>query len=338
MGVTIKDIARVAGVSYSTVSKALNNSSLVKEETKTKILTVAREMQYQPNLAAKKLVSKRNRTIGIAWPTLERLALSTLITRITAELERKNYYTVLSINPAQSAVALFNRLQVDAILVFEESRLSQDTTTISSEIPVLYFADWQTSRPHLCVSRKQAIRKAVHYLHGMGHRKIGYVGEIGTSSGTQFEKLKGYEEAMKELALPIKPEYRCHIDEPVWQEGYKAAGLLLQCVDRPTAIISSSYETSLGIFMALKERRIHIPEDVSLISYDHIPQLADLDIPITAVGVPVDRMASHIAHSVIQLIESPENSPVCDVLEAELIERESCAPPKSIGGIGSATC
>lgn len=328
MGITIKDIARVAGVSYSTVSKALNNSPLVKEETKVKILALAQELQYQPNLAAKNLVSKRSRIIGIVWPTLERLALSTLVTRITEELEGINYYTVLSINRIESAVALFKRLQVDGILVFEESRLSGETMLFSSKIPILTFTDRESSRPHLNANRKQAIRKAVHYLNGMGHRNITYVGEIDTPYGTQYEKLKGYTEAMKELKLPLRPEFQVHIDEPVWLEGYRAARLLLQSTDKPTAVISSSYETTLGMMLAFKESQISIPEDLSLISYDNIPQLANLDISITAVGIPVDTIAKNIVQSIIQLIENPENSLTSNAMEAVIFERESCSPPK----------
>src|SRR5690606_27702038 len=96
--VTIKDIAERAGVSFSTVSKALRDSPLVKEETKRRILDVARELGYQPNFAARRLVSRRSWAVGVVWPSVERTALSYLITRINAQLERLGYVTVLSIN------------------------------------------------------------------------------------------------------------------------------------------------------------------------------------------------------------------------------------------------
>ncbi|GAE92175.1 hexuronate utilization operon transcriptional repressor ExuR [Gracilibacillus boraciitolerans JCM 21714] len=90
MNVTIKDIAKEANVSYSTVSKALNNSPLVKEITKQKILRVAKQMGYEPNLAAKQLVRKKTEVIGLLWPTIERLVLATLVTNISKLLKPRH--------------------------------------------------------------------------------------------------------------------------------------------------------------------------------------------------------------------------------------------------------
>ncbi|WP_317951116.1 LacI family DNA-binding transcriptional regulator, partial [Rossellomorea marisflavi] len=98
MGVTIKDIAKAAGVSFSTVSKALRDSPLVKEPTKKRITDIAMELGYQPNAAARSLVSKKSHTIGIIWPTIEGTAHSSLITRLNTQLEQLSYTTLISIN------------------------------------------------------------------------------------------------------------------------------------------------------------------------------------------------------------------------------------------------
>src|SRR5690606_16412833 len=120
MNVTIKDIARLAGVSYSTVSKALNDSPLVKSETRQRIVELAKQLGYEPNHAAKSLVSRRSMTIGVLLPSLERVALSALVSRINDALASRGYEVILSILPPAHAARLFQRLQVDGIVVFED--------------------------------------------------------------------------------------------------------------------------------------------------------------------------------------------------------------------------
>ena len=104
MSMTIKDIARIAGVSYSTVSKALNDSPLVKSDTKKRIVAIAEEIGYEPNFAAQRLVSKQTKIIGLIWPTIERLVLSTLVTKISDEINKTPYSMILSVDPVQASI------------------------------------------------------------------------------------------------------------------------------------------------------------------------------------------------------------------------------------------
>ena len=121
MSVTIKDIAKIAGVSYSTVSKALNDSPLVKSETKERIVEIANEIGYEPNFAAQRLVSKQTKIIGLIWPTIERLVLSTLVTKISDEINKTPYSMILSVDQVQTSLETFKRFQVDGIILFEEN-------------------------------------------------------------------------------------------------------------------------------------------------------------------------------------------------------------------------
>jgi LacI family transcriptional regulator len=107
MSVTIKDIARESGVSYSTVSKALNNSPLVKPETKKKVLETANMLGYTPNFAAKNLVSKKSRTIGLVWPAIDRIALTALVSKINELVTAENYFMILSVDEADKAIGMF---------------------------------------------------------------------------------------------------------------------------------------------------------------------------------------------------------------------------------------
>ncbi|OPF70706.1 LacI family DNA-binding transcriptional regulator, partial [Bacillus paralicheniformis] len=166
MTVTIKDIAHASGVSYSTVSKALRNSPLVKPDTKKKVLQVAEQLGYTPNFAARSLASKKSQTIGLVWPTIERIALSALVTKINEVVEKNSYSMILSVNRAKEAVELFKSFRVDGIMIFEEGGETQLSDDTGLTIPILsYGVSGEHTHPIIDVNHKKAIYKAVAYLY-----------------------------------------------------------------------------------------------------------------------------------------------------------------------------
>ncbi|RBW69731.1 LacI family DNA-binding transcriptional regulator [Bacillus taeanensis] len=325
MGITIKDIANAAGVSFSTVSKALNDSPLVKPETKSKILKTAKELGYEPNFAAQRLVSKQSKTIGLVWPTVERAALSTLVTKINEEIEKHGYSMILSINPAASAVEMFRRFQVDGIIVFEENnnRLKVD---FSPDLPVIsYGAAHNQTVPVIDVNYKKAMYQAVHYLYELGHTNISYVGDFSPIDQRQIEKYKGFLEAMEQFNLDVNERSLINSGGLDWYDGYMATKRLLNSGFIPSAIVGGSYDISSGIIRAVREENLIIPKDISIIGYDNIPQMANLETPLTSVGVPVDELAKSIVHSLLKQMAEPNSLPLLQTLQPELKERASCA-------------
>ncbi|MBU6146417.1 MAG: LacI family transcriptional regulator, partial [Paenibacillaceae bacterium] len=172
MSVTIKDIARLAGVSYSTVSKALNNSPLVRTEKKQRIRELAKQLGYQPNMVAKSLVSKRSMSIGIVLPSFDSSATGVLLEQVHNELLRRRYDVVLSMLPTEAAIDFFLRQRVDGIIAFEDLRPTTVANRMTTELPMVSIgsAPVFSSRYALVdTKRKDAIRQAVRYLHGRGH-------------------------------------------------------------------------------------------------------------------------------------------------------------------------
>ncbi|TDL92835.1 LacI family transcriptional regulator [Vibrio vulnificus] len=329
MGITIKDIANVSGVSFSTVSKALNNSPLVKPETKLKIIKIAKELGYEPNFAARRLVSKETKIIGLVWPSIERIALSTLVTKINAEIEKNNYSMILSINSTKSAVEKFKRFQVDGIIIFEENDNQIDDDSLSLKIPIISYGRCnQTSIPFIDVNYKKAMYLAVEYLYKLGHKDISYIGDFSLSDSRQTEKYEGFIEAMKQFNLQIIGPSLINTGGLDWQSGYRATNRLLQSSKIPSAIIGGSYDISGGIIRAVTENNFIIPKDISIIGYDNIPNMGDLETPLTSIGVPVEILANKITDSLLQLIQNPNSVPLIQKLEPELKERISCAQVK----------
>jgi len=327
--VTIKDIAERAGVSFSTVSKALRGSPLVKEETKRRILDVARELGYQPNFAARRLVSRRSWAVGVVWPSVERTALSYLITRINAQLERLGYVTVLSINEPRSAVDVFHRFQVDAILVFDDrgERPPLDELAGYGRIPILvYGTTGRTPFPTVDVNRKQAIRLAVRHLADLGHRRLVYVGRPARYDPLQEEKIAAFRREMAALGLPCPEDAVLDTEGMAFHDGFIAMRAILARQPLPTAVIGGSFDLTRGILRAAREAGLAVPERLSVVSYDNIPLADELDSPVTAAGVPAETLAGAIAARLAALIERPDDTSGV-ILEPELAVRASTAPP-----------
>lgn len=324
MNITIKDIANKAGVSYSTVSKALNDSPLVKNSTKQQIIELANKMGYEPNFAAQKLVSKQTKIIGLIWPTVDRVVLSTLVTKINNIINQTPYSMILSVDPVQTSLDMFRRFQVDGIILFEENI---DTHVKPSTIPLLSYGvagKKQLNYPLIDANQEQAMYDAVKYLYNLDHNKIAYIGDFSANDPLQIEKLLGFRKAMKHFGLALNKDNQIDTQGLDWYNGYLAVNKLLNKPNLPTAIIGGSYDISSGIIRGIKEKKIRIPQDISIISYDNVPQMANLEVPLSCIGVPIDKLASEIVKSIISYIENKDLKPFIKKMTPELLERGSC--------------
>ncbi|MBU8880711.1 LacI family transcriptional regulator [Bacillus sp. FJAT-29790] len=332
MTITIKDIAHKAGVSYSTVSKALNDSPLVKPETKNKIIKIAKEMGYEPNYAAQRLVSKQSRVIGVIWPTLERIAPSSLVTKINEEISKHSYSMILSIDSIKTSIELFKRFQVDGVIVFDEHN-QEMLKYLSTFLPtVTYGVSKDKAYPVIDVNYQEAMNIAVEYLFHLGHEKISFVGDFSPIDDRQIEKYYGFQKAMSKFGLPITSHNLINTTGLGWYDGYTATNKILNSSFKPTAIIGSSFDISAGVVRALRDANYIIPKDISVISYDNIPQMANMEIPLTSVGVPVAEMAHHMVHTLLAYIEDKHSVPLAQTLTPTFTERNSCAQANIITG------
>lgn len=325
LSVTIKDIAHVAGVSYSTVSKALNNSPLVQEKTKRKIIKISEEMGYKPNFAARSLVSNQTKVIGLIWPTIERVVLSTLVTKISHEINKTPYSMILSVDPIETALETFRRFQVDGIILFEENVDIAVHSTTTSLLSYGVTREGKLDYPVIDPNHEQAMHMAVEYLTSLGHTKIAYIGDLSSHDLMQIEKYKGFKKAIQTSNLIADEQCLIDTNGLDWYDGYAATNAFFDLNDRPTAIVGGSYDISGGITRGILERELSIPDDISLISYDNIPQMANMEVPMTSIGVPVDQLALEIVQSIIQLVEDDSQEPFSHKIQPVLEKRNSCA-------------
>jgi len=325
--VTIKDIARRAGVSFSTVSKALQNSPLVRPSTKQRVLAIAKEMGYEPNLAARSLVSRKTGAIGAVWPSIERGALSALLTELHGRLESEGWTMLLSMSRPETAIQTFRRFRLDAVLMFgdrdlDEARIAEIRRL---QIPVLvYGAAGRAPFSTVDVNRGNAVRLAIDHLAELGHRQIAYIGEPRTPDPLQTVKIDAFFGEMARRGLPCGGESVVPLDGLDFHDGYWAARSLLQRDDPPTAVVTGGIDLTRGLLRAVRDLGRSVPDDLSVVSYDNLPQMEDLEVPMTAVGAPVSEIAAAIARTIRELVGGPDTIRTV-YLEPELIVRKSTA-------------
>ncbi|OIJ14684.1 hypothetical protein BKP37_07945 [Anaerobacillus alkalilacustris] len=329
MSITIKDIANAAGVSDSTVSKALRDSPLVQDKTKSNILKIAHEFGYQPNVVARSLVSKKTNTVGVVWPTIERATPSALITIITEELEKHSYSTLLAINKVTSSIETFSQFQVDAILIFNDQKNEiNHRAVLRSNVPTLcYGIANQSPYPTVDVNRRLAIQMAVQHLISIGHTNIAYIGDLSKNDPMQEEKVIGFMQEMKKNGI-LRFENMVETNGLDQYDGYLAMKSVLKQEVLPTAIISGSYDLTKGIMKAISETKLRVPKDLSIIGYDIVPKRDLRDLEISIVGVPLPKIKDKVVETLLKIT----GNQVIDLaikLEPELRITNSCASPRT---------
>jgi LacI family transcriptional regulator len=189
MAVTLKDVAKACGVSYSTVSKALKNSPLVKPNTKAYIQQKAADMNYIPNHSARALVSKRSNTIGLIWPSVDRVAVTHLVSEINEALKALGYVMILSIDDIAVASKKFLEFGCDGIIIFDEGPSTNLPPDVYQNIPVVaYGVDRKIDYPIINVNHYKAMIMAIESLLDKGVKQIDYIGDINTTDSRQVAK------------------------------------------------------------------------------------------------------------------------------------------------------
>ncbi|MFS0722975.1 LacI family DNA-binding transcriptional regulator [Paenibacillus sp. 1P07SE] len=298
--ITIKEIAKLAGCSFSTVSKALNDSPLVKEETKRKVLQIAEQYGYRRNLLARQLVSGKSQMIGLIWQDVNNPLYAQLAMRLFQMFQVHGYEIVMMMSPPEQASDWFRQMRVDGLIFWgdvEERALKLSKRLATLDTPLLVVGSNLHLPVHvLQIDRKAGIYAAVEHLYGLGHRRIGFIGD------TQEVKLRGYKEALLDVGLPLTPGYVLP-GGLSWEDGYEAIMRLPDGEGSPTAFIGSNNLVARGALRAFTERGIAVPSEMSLIGYDELPEMAYAEVPLTSVGPPLEEVAEQTVEMMMQILQ-----------------------------------
>jgi DNA-binding LacI/PurR family transcriptional regulator len=332
--VSIKDIAKAAGVSHSTVSRALRGSPLVREETKARIKQLARRMGYSPSAIARSLVTKRTLTIGLVVTSVADPFWAEVVGGIE-EMALEHGYSVLLTNSNRerqrelAAVQMLGEKRVDGIIV-AASRVGALYRPVLGElgVPVVlinrHSEDKEPTIHSIATDNVQGGYLATAHLLELGHRRIGYIADPEDLSSNS-DRLQGYRRALVEWGLTFNPALVVDGDGRL-EGGWHAMRLLLSVLPPVTGVFCYNDLTAIGALRAIREAGKKVPEEVSVVGYDDLAQAAYSCPPLTTVAQAKREMGRQAMEMILQLMA--DAGPVEDiVLPGELVVRESTGSP-----------
>ncbi len=329
---SIKDIARVARVSHSTVSRALQNSPLVNARTAELIRQIAHESGYRASAVARGLVTKRTLTIGLVVTTIADPFASEVACGIEQAANDLGYSVFLADSNAdpqreQQIVQSFAERRVDGIIV-TSSRVGALYLPLLSEmrVPIVLVNNQHPGAfvHSVMIGNVAGSREAANHLIGLGHRRIAYLGDqFGYQSDA--ERLTGYQQALSEAGLPFTPELVVRGDGKP-EEAMRAMDELLRLSDPPTAVCCYNDMSALGAMRSIRLHGMRVPEDISVVGFDDLFLSSYTQPLLTTVRQPMRQMGLLAMESLFRLM-SGEDSEIRITVNPELIVRESTAKP-----------
>lgn len=317
MAVTIDDIAKRVGVSPTTVSRVINNSSYVKTETREKVLEVIKEMNYVPSAIARNLSKRENNTIGIIVPDITNSYFGEIIKGISKTAEEKGLNIILfntnnDVNSELKALKEIKKHRLKGVIMtpsFSNNNLEKDfiETIESLDMPiVLVSADLNYIKLNgVFVDDFKGGYDAASLLIKEGHRKIGIIKGI-TESSTSENRLKGYKKALSENNIEICEDYIKN-GEFSLEKAYEITKNFLDTENPPTALIVCSNKMTLGVIKGLFEKNKSIPDDISLIAFNKIDLIDIVGIKLTYIeDSPID-LGKEAIKLLIEKFESKED-------------------------------
>jgi LacI family transcriptional regulator len=330
VAVTIAEIARVAGVSVSTVSRALANHNYpLKEETRSRILTLAEEMGYKPNLVARSLQNSRSHIVGVIVDRMQSPFSAATVQGVQDGLRNAGYsisiaYSNRDRQLAIEAINAFYSRQVDGIIIINSwLHTYNDPVLMMQDRPFVFVNRRFENSIQNCVGPgdRFGAQLAAQHLVDLGHRRIGYINGMEDWIESQ-NRFFGYRDVLIKNGLPVDESIICHGDWGV-KSGFREAQKLLSLEERPTAIFAANDIMALGAIYAIQEAGLSIPADIAVVGYDDRDFAAWIRPSLTTVRMPAFEMGLAAARLLQEQIAGEELEDATQI-PGSLIIRESC--------------
>lgn len=334
--VTIIDVAREANVSYSTVSRVVNNKSYVKPETRKRVLEAMDQLGYQANLQARSLAGGRSNVISLLVHGTISQYTGEIIRGIddaitSAQYELMLYTSHLHKIEALAHVNMMVRGMADGLLILsprDPEKYVQSLRDRSFPYVLIDQKGIEDRDPSVTAANREGAYKAVRYLTDLGHRRIGFITGFADTDVAN-ERLAGYTQALADNNIPFDAQLVKEGDF-LQPSGHTCGSELLGLPTPPTAIFASSDMMALGVMDAARARGRRIPEDLSLIGFDDIPMAAVAHPGLTTVRQPLEDMGRIATEILLSAIKNPEDPPQVVVVPTELIIRGTTAPVNTL--------
>ncbi|MDQ1289236.1 MAG: hypothetical protein QG622_2802 [Actinomycetota bacterium] len=328
----MKDVARLAGVSHQTVSRVLNESPNVRPHTRTKVLAAMETLGYRPNTAARALVTGRSQVIGVATLSGQLYGPASALYGVEGAAAQVGYaVSVVGVREVSAvelrqAVTRLVRQGVDGVIVIAPVRIAQEELDVlASEVPLVSLEGAAEGIPSVVgVDQVSGARAAVRHLLELGHRTVWHV----AGPGDWFEaegRIEGWRSVLAEAGAEVPP-----LLTGDWsaRAGFEA-GLLLARLPEVTAVFTANDQVALGVLRALAENRRRVPEEISVVGFDDLPEAAYYLPPLTTVRQDFAEVGRQGVARLVDLIGSSggrEDGVERCLIEPTLVVRRSTGP------------
>lgn len=338
MAVTIKDIARQAGVSHSTVSRAMHGSPLLSGETIERIRRIAVEMGYFPSAAARSLRTNRSRALGVIVSAIDDPFFSEILQGIEETAQQHGYSMLMAASQRdpereQAIVQDMRERQVDGLIICSASFSdAQRRKLLEYGIPIVVVNNQAAEEYRYSIYHDDVdgSRQVTRHLIELGHKRIAYLGN-SLSGRTTLDRLTGFRCEMEAAGLVIPGEYVFEVPGGGPEDGLGAIPHFLDLPERPTALFCFNDLMAIGALKGLEKAAVRVPEDFSLAGFDNIPFSAYTYPPLTTLDQPKRYIGAEAARLILELLEpvpaEDGSGPEIQKLKGKLLVRGSTGPP-----------
>jgi LacI family transcriptional regulator len=328
---TIIDIAREAGVSISTVSRVLNNSMPVAEETAKRVIETIRRLEFSPNVAARNLASKRTNTIGLLLPTIRGSFFTPLLNGIDLCMSENGFDLLIFASPKLERHEFTRMVPVgehntDGLIVFTSSMVDEEIIRLHSRgFPLVLLhrsAPEQVPIPTILFENKKGAEEIIdHLIQVHGCRKIAFLAGPSLNEDSYWRE-QGFRAALEKHGLSPDPALMGvgEFDGPI---AAAAVRKMLASGARPDAIFTGDDEAAAGVITALLQMGLRVPEDIAVVGFDDAYLAPYLSVPLTTVKAPIEMAGYEAASQLVNLIREGKTE-LITILPTELVVRRSC--------------
>ena len=333
--ITVYDIAREAGVSPATVSRVLTGNAKVSEDKRDRVQDIIKKYDFEPNSIARSLSKQESKTIGMIVPDIRNPFYSTLFVDCEMEATRCGYNMILcnTINEISSEGGQLRNLmekRVDAIIQVGGSvdEVTPDplyidlVDKVSKKIPTVIAGELEGANVYRIIPETtHGMNELLAYLSGLGHKEIAFIGGRESVIPT-VRKRQALYRFLQDQNLPFYKEFMIDTDYSI-EAGYEAARKLIKLDHLPTAIIAVNESVAMGIIRALGEKRLRVPEDISVIGYDDTFYSEMISPPLSCISYNLKAYAQVIMETIMQIINKEETDKI-KYIPTYLTVRSSC--------------
>ncbi len=329
--VSIEDVARVSGVSISTVSRVINKNPTVKEKHRVKVMEAVRQLKFQPSVSAQRLATGKSNVVALVIPRYEGI-----------------FYSFYALELIRGIGTLCAVLKLDFLLHLTDARTplnlrgvggiifadiignrQQLEEAINSNISTVVINNYVEDLPVTCISidNTGGAEAAVNYLVGLGHRRIAHItGDLITQAAAQ--RYEGYKNALKKNNIPLEEDYVLKTDYSRGQ-ARQATEKIFKMPVPPTAVFVASDSMALEVMAVAKEQGKSLPADLSVVGFDDNPSGLYGPVALTTVRQPLIKMAQESVKKLNLIMTKKKVKPEKIVLPTEMVIRESCQAPRT---------